>query len=160
MGYYLNTEREADVVAAYRNYRRYLEQNRSSFPASVFDLASSDWYFNPNEHRCPHDGRLESVTISEAAHGAQEQKHEISIRIRLRGAYDDLNLEFYYSKVSSYSLVASDSIHGLGDWRYDEFTVDQSGQVIHEIEWAGFLKLESSRWIICASDVQFTWGPL
>jgi hypothetical protein len=160
MAYYLNANREEDVAAAYRKYRQYLEENKTSFPASVFDLASSDWYFDPNDHRCPHDGRLESVTISESAQETQMQKRETSVRIRLCGAYNDLSLEFLYSKVSSYSLASGDSIYGLGDWRFDEFTLDHNGHVVHEIEWAGFAREEGSRWIICAAGVQFNWMSL
>jgi len=51
--------RERDVVSAFRRYREYLKSQRSAFPPSAYALATSDWYFDPQDHRCPHDAWLE-----------------------------------------------------------------------------------------------------
>ena len=160
MAFCLSEERPKDVVAAYRRYREYLEQYKKVFPPSAFELATSDWYFNPENHRSPHDAWLESLVISEPAHGDRNEIRETSIRIRLLGAYHDLKLEFFYPKVFSHSLISNECIRGLGDWRYDEFTLNEKGHVVHEIEWAGFRREPGSRWLICASDVQFNWSSL
>ena len=45
--------RYADVVGAFRRYQEYLQSLRDVFPPSAFTLATSDWYFNFNDHRCP-----------------------------------------------------------------------------------------------------------
>ena len=160
MAFYLSEERHKNVVAAYQRYREYLEQNKKAFPQSAFALATSDWYFSPENHRSPHDAWLESLVISEPAQGKRNEIRETSIRIRLLGAYHDLILEFYYPKVFSYSVAFKSSMHGLGDWRFDEFTLDEAGRVVHEIEWTGFPNEQNARWLICASDVQFNWSSL
>jgi hypothetical protein len=59
--------------------------------------------------------------------------------------------------VFSYSTTAT-TPDGHGDWRYDEFTVDDAGRLVHEIEWATWR--ETGVWRIVASDIQFTWIPL
>jgi len=64
MAYYLSNERNKDVREAYRRYQEYLRQNKDEFPPSAFALATAEWYQNPNDHRCPHDGWLENLVIS------------------------------------------------------------------------------------------------
>jgi hypothetical protein len=134
-----------------------LQSVRHSLPESVFALASSDWYFSPQEHRCPHDGWLESVTVSEPSSGERHEIRATSIRIRLRGQYHDGFIEFFYPQVFSYRLDALDSATGHHDWRYDEFRLSERGHVIHEIEWCG--AHDTAHWLIEASDVQFHWHP-
>jgi len=48
-------------------------------------------------------------------------------------------------------------VAGHDDWRYDEFRLADEGHLIHEIEWWG--RGEVARWVIEASDVQFSWYP-
>jgi hypothetical protein len=45
----------------------------------------------------------------------------------LLGAYQDLELEFYYPKVFAYSLQGDALERGHGDWRYDEFRLLETG---------------------------------
>ena len=42
---------------------------------------------------------------------------------------------------------------GFGDWRYDEFRVGRSEQLIHEIEWQNYDR--PSTWLIEADDIEF-----
>ena len=74
MSFILSAQRDENVVRAFERYRTYLQSVRHILPDSVFTLASSDWYFWPSDHRCPHDGGLESVTISEPSSG---ERHEL-----------------------------------------------------------------------------------
>jgi hypothetical protein len=53
MPFILSEQRDADVADAFRLYRRYLETERHRFPIGAHSLATSDWYFNPEDHRCP-----------------------------------------------------------------------------------------------------------
>jgi hypothetical protein len=158
VAYYLSKERDADV-GAYRRYQEYLQAHRHAFPPSAFALATAEWYQNANDHRCPHDGWLDTITISEPATGERSENRLTSIRVRLSGAYHDGIIELFYERVFSYSLLSPSAIRGLGDWRYDEFRLRSSGGVIHEIEWAGFGDSEGSRWVIEASDVEYQWIP-
>ena len=157
MAYFLSNERNKEVVGAYRRYQEYLRQHEQEFPPSAFALATAEWYQNPNEHRCPHDGWLENLVISETAD--TNKKRKTTILIRLMAAYHDGYIEFSYPHVFSYSFEAPSSACGVGDWLCDEFRLSPNGHVIHEVEWAGFPNGKGSRWIIEASDVSFRWIP-
>jgi hypothetical protein len=159
MSFILSAQREPEtVVSGFQRYRDYLSAQATGFPAGAFALASSDWYFDPSDHRCPHDAWLEGITISEPAAGKRSEKRSCLIRMRLQGAYQDGFIELYYPSVLRYSLVTCSSARGIGDWLYDEFRVS-GGHLIHEIEWAGSPGEEGSRWIIEAADVEFQWLP-
>jgi hypothetical protein len=60
--------------------------------------------------------------------------------------------------VFTYRLDAWEGEPGHRDWRYDEFRLSEAGHLLHEIEWAG--ANSTSRWLIEASDVEYTWEPL
>jgi hypothetical protein len=66
MAFILSAERGDDATAAFARYRAYLEQHRDRFPRNAYALATSDWYYDPHEHRCPHDAWLESATLLES----------------------------------------------------------------------------------------------
>ncbi|HEX7860126.1 MAG TPA: hypothetical protein VF773_07375 [Verrucomicrobiae bacterium] len=160
MSFILSAQREPQTITkAFELYRAYLASNATRFPIGAHALATSPWYFDPSDHRCPHDAWLESITITEPARGERNEHRVTAIRIRLLGAYHDGYIELFYSQVIRYSLSSPSSLRGLGDWLYDEFRVAPGGHLIHEIEWAGFPGYEGSRWIIEASDIEFRWIP-
>jgi hypothetical protein len=156
MAYYLSKEREIDVVKAYQRYQQYLRDHENMFPPGAFALGTAEWYQNASVHRCPHDGWLENISISEVPDS--ERKRRTTINIRLLAAYHNGYIEFFYPTVFNYTLLCS-STRGLGDWLYDEFRLSPEGHLIHEIEWAGLPRQEGSRWIIEATDVEFRWIP-
>jgi hypothetical protein len=157
LAFYLSNERSRDVTKAYKRYQAYLREHEDSFPPGALSLGTAEWYQDPNDHRCPHDGRLEHLMMSETVESGKNRVTSISIR--LLAAYHDGYIEFSYPRVFAYKLDSRSSIQGLGDWLYDEFRLSTGGHVIHEIEWGGFPQTESSRWLIEASDVQFRWIP-
>ena len=157
MSFILSAQRDDDVVLAFARYQQYLESVRHALPASVFELASSEWYFSPRDHRSPHDAWLESVTVSEPSSGDHHQSRTTAIRIRLLGAYHDGFIELFYPSVFGYQLDAGKIAAGHQDWRFDEFRLSENGHVLHEIEWCG--ARETAHWLIECSDVQFHWHP-
>lgn len=159
MSFILTAQRDEDCTTAFDRYRRYLATSQQSFPSSTYALATSDWYFDFRDHRCPHDSWLESVTVTEPASGERSEQRLTAIRVRLLGAFHDGHIELNYPRVLRYSFSSPSCIQGLGDWRYDELRVSPTGHLIHEIEWAGHAHHEGSRWIIEASDVEFQWIP-
>lgn len=162
MSFILSNERDrgpTEAAQAFEAYRRYLATNEARFPVGAYALASSDWYFDANDHRSPHDTWLESVTIDERGTGARREKRSCSIRVVLLGAYHDCLIELIYSNVSSYSLENSHALRGTGDWRYDEYRLTDEGRVLHEIEWAAGAE-RGARWLIEAADVQFKVLPI
>jgi hypothetical protein len=134
-----------------------MREQRAIFPPSAYALATSDWYFNFNDHRSPHDSWLETMIMSEPASGERQQHRQVALTIRLLGAYHDGYIELRYPRVFSYALNLFDGERGHWDWRYDELRLSDQGRLIHEIEWCG-LK-ETATWLIEASDMEFSWIP-
>ena len=157
MTFILAEERDADVVTAFANYKSYLKENETHFPSSAFELANSDWFYNFDDHKCPHDAWLEKIEIIEPATGKNSENREVAIKIRLLGAYHDGYIELYYPKVFRYQFNVPAGDKGHGDWRYDEFRLSENGHLIHEIEWREYTN--TSRWIIEASDIEYIWEP-
>ena len=158
MAFFLGKQRDEDVVGSYKRYQQYLQEHQHVFPRSAYALATAEWYYNPDDHRSPHDAWLESSIIFEI--GQPDVKtRTLSMRTRLLGAYHDGHIEFTYSKVFAYSLGSESCNRGLGDWLYDEFRLSPEGRVIHEIEWSGFPHGKDAHWIIEAADVEFRWIP-
>jgi len=145
---------EPEATRLWEAYQRYIGENKSAFPSGAYELATSDWYYGFTDHRAPHDAWLEWARFEEPATGSRSESRQLSLRVRLLGAYHDQYLEFFYPVVYSYSLVNLASSCGHADWRYDEFRLSPAGHLVHEIEWAGGPGVEA-RWLIEASDVQF-----
>jgi hypothetical protein len=110
----------------------------------IYPLASSDWYFDFSDRRCPHDNWLEFVTLSEPSMGTRHEQRTSTLAIRLLGAYQDGHIELSYPEVYDCDLRGTHIGQGHGDWRCDEFRLGDSGRVIHEIEWASFGKTNQS----------------
>ena len=155
--YILAAQRKHDVVAAFKRYKQYLSLCGSRFPPSALALATSDWYFDPREHHCPHDAWLESFSLKEIGSGEQKEQRILAASIVLLCAHQNGYIELSYPQVFAYHCEAPVSSRGHGDWRYDEFRLSECGHVIHEIEWAGFARSQPSKWVIEASDVLYSW---
>lgn len=143
--------------AHFERYRDYLQQHRASFPPGALSLATAPWYFDFDDHRCPHDAWLQKVSLSEPASGERQEKRTNTLSIRLLGAYHDGEIEFLYPRVFRYDLAMTDVVHGHHDWRYDEFRLSEGGHLVHEIEWSG--PKATGRWLIQANDVEYRWIP-
>jgi hypothetical protein len=161
MAYILAAERhrpEPEASRLWKEYEGYLKSNAARFPPGALALATSDWYFGFFDHRAPHDAWLEEATFAEPATGERNELRSLNLRVTLLGAYHDFILEFFYPEVFSYTLSNPATGGGHFDWRYDEFRLSEDGKLIHEIEWAGPPGY-AGRWLIEASDVQFTARP-
>lgn len=141
----------------FRRYSEYLTANRDRFPPSAYGLATSPWFYDPTDHRSPHDAWLESVSISEPSSGERHEHRAVSIRVRLLGAYHDGHIELYYSRVSRYRLELHHNESGHRDWRFDEFRLSDRGHLVHLIEWHHLG--EVAQWMIESTDVIFSWHP-
>jgi hypothetical protein len=149
--------RQEDLGGSFRRYRDYLASVRHSFPTSAYELATSEWYHDFEDRRCPHDAWLEACTLSEPSSGKRRENRTLSLSVRLLGAYQDRYIELRYPRVFSYRLNIDDGKLGQRDWRYDEFRLSERGHLIHEIEWSGLHPTGS--WIIEASDIEIDWVP-
>jgi len=163
MTYILSAQRDQDdlqeALRLWREYEKYLKSNEHRFPPGAYQLATNGWYFGFEDHRAPHDAWLQEIRLEEPAQGERCEVRTAALRIRLLGAYHDMWLEFFYPRVYSYTLSGPAVRCGHGDWRYDEFRLSEAGHLLHEIEWAGSPAEEGGRWLIEASDVQFSSEP-
>ncbi|WAU72229.1 MULTISPECIES: hypothetical protein [unclassified Acinetobacter] len=151
----LSNERTSDNPECFGQYKAYLTQHKNIFPSKAYSLATSEWYGNFNDPRCPHDAWLENIKIEERNSGDRQENRYITITIRLLGAYHDGFIELIYPQVFNYQLNCNHGIQGHRDWRYDELRINDQGHLIHEIEWYDLN--ESSRWLIEASDIEYRW---
>jgi hypothetical protein len=160
MTYILAAQRDgspAAMMANFDRYKAYLRASRSTFPPGAYALATSDWYYDFADHRCPHDAWLEKLTVCEPVEGPTQEQRVLVLELRLLGAYHDGYIILRYPRVFAYRLDTWHGAQGHRDWRYDEFRLSEPGNVVHEIEWAG--KDATGRWLIEASDVEFSWEP-
>jgi hypothetical protein len=153
--YILADQRDNDPAQSFESYKRYIENNKENFPHSAYGLATSDWYFGFSDHRAPHDSWLESISITEPSSGERNEIRTVAITIRLLSAYHDGFIEFHYPEVFEYQINAGVFGQGHGDWRYDEFRLNEAGKLVHEIEWASYWA--DNTWLIVASDVHHKW---
>lgn len=160
MAYILSAQRNLDddneVRRLWDTYHEHIRVNAKRFPPGALGLAQSDWYYGFSDHRAPHDAWLEWSRFEEPAKGDRSEVRHLSLRLRLLGAYHDQWLEFFYPQVFAYKISSEDSKAGHGDWLYDEFRLSPKGNLLHEIEWAGKAGTSGSKWLIEASDVEFS----
>jgi hypothetical protein len=149
--------RDDDVAAAFQCYRAYLQSMREVFPPSAYALATSDWYFDFRNHRCPHDAWLDTLSLFESSNGERSRQRSLSLNVRLLGAYHDGYIELHYPQVFCYAFNIKRGEYGHRNWRYDEVRVSRQGHLVHEIEWWG--ADENGVWVIEASDLEFRWVP-
>ncbi|MCF6192877.1 MAG: hypothetical protein L3J46_00900 [Kangiellaceae bacterium] len=147
--------RDKDVVEAFAKYREYIESIKSKISSSVYQLAISDWFYNFYDHKCPHDAWLENISILEHFKGERNELRKTGIVVKLLGAYHDGYIELKYKNVTSFNLKSFNVKAGHANWRYDEFRLSESGDLIHEIEWSGYK--DSANWLIEAEDIEYSW---
>ena len=149
----LSGERDEDVIAAFKRYKKYLISVREQFPPNAFKLAYSDWYFNPSDHKCPHDAWLEQAILDEASSGERHEIRHTELKLTLLSAYHDYQIFITYKGVTGLNMHGVGLNKGHGDWRYDEFRISDEGLLVHEIEWRQY-KMQST-WTITAEDIEY-----
>jgi hypothetical protein len=163
MAYLLTADRADPVngVSAFERYQAYLRNVREVMPIGAYSLATSAWWFDPRDHRCPHDGWLEALNLEELPNAATEVRR-LRMQVRLLGAYQDGHLLLHYQDVGPYSLSSYPTSNAKTfrhrDWRHDEFRVTAEGRVEHEIEWWG--PYQTARWLIEAGEITAEWVPV
>ncbi len=146
---------EDDARRSFRRYRDYLQTVRDAFPPSAFALATSDWYFNSKDSRCPHDAHFEAAEFRETGSDERGAPGAVSLTVRLLGPYRDGWIELRYSGLVGYSMRGSDLSRGHRDWRCDELRLSERGRLLHEIEFWG--RGEVAAWTVECADVEHLW---
>jgi len=149
-------DNSARIDAQHRAYREYLETSRDSWPGGAFEFAISDWHYDTQDHRCPHDSWLQRAGITENRKGEERYvSRGLAFEVVLLGAYHDGELTVQYADVESYTMELprqTQSIATHGDWLIDELRLSPTGTVLHEIQFHS-----GARWLIECSDVVALW---
>lgn len=153
MPFILSANRDHDSpensLKNWEDYQAHLTKNKASFPKSAFALATSAWWYCSDLPEAPHDSRLLAFRMGD--YGASEwDNHQLPwIEIELQSAYSG-RIRLRYPKVYRYELKMGGESPGIhGDWRYDEFSLTDGGNLRHTIEWA-----DGAVWTIEGSDLE------
>jgi len=150
-----------DPVYWGQQYRAFLAEHADRLPPGVATFALHDWYYNPQEHRCPHDSWLEELSIIEPWAGNRNEQRSVEVRLRLLGAYHDGHIFFRYLDVRSYSLETPANFEpsplheGHGDFLVDEIRPLPDGSVEHAIKFS-----TGSRFRIECSNIEFEFKSI
>jgi hypothetical protein len=136
---------------AWQRYRDYLASIAPRLPPAAREFALAEWHHDFADHRAPHDAWVESIAVSERGVGEREEDRTVNIKLRLLGAYHDGHIELEYKGVGRYTIGSELGSHG--DWLYDEISLSDAGQVLHEIEIGG------TTWLIECQDIMYAWLP-
>jgi hypothetical protein len=145
----LNTGAEWD--AAWIRYQSHLDSISKLLPSATRNYAFAEWHYNHLDHRAPHDSWLEKITTSEVFKN-NNSLIPSSLTLTLLGAYHDLRIEISYDDVHAYRVNRTHK--SIGDWLYDEITINQSGRVVHEIEF------ENGEVVVECADMVYQWEEL
>jgi hypothetical protein len=149
-----------------RRFEAYFEYlRREAIPDKVRRFAAADWYYNPSDHRCPHDSWVNEVTVLEVPACDDICTRSMAIRVSLLGAYHNGRILYHYDNVRSYSLCTPPDCQfpklnappgiGHGDWLRDEVRTSERNLLLHEIVFS-----RGSRWLIEAENIEYVWQPL
>jgi hypothetical protein len=111
---------------------RYNAAIMDQLPEGAKGFVVSDWHYNANDPRCPHDSWIQSIDLGTHIPIA-ESRH---VQLRLLGAYHDRTIRFDYSDVTDCSIqgqLLEASRRNL-DWLYDEVHVCDSETIEHLID--------------------------
>lgn len=118
------------------------------------EFATSEWYSDPTDHRCPHDAWLELFEVREPSAGSRNELRRTVIVVRLLGSYHDGYILLTYDGVVGFTSGSRDSGEGLGDWLKDSFRLSGDGLVVHRVD------LARGSWTIEAESIGYEWIPI
>ena len=155
MSFQLSEQLDADATSAFAFYKKYVENFKYKFPASVLAvLDSSNWY-GGFDSKAPHDGVLKSVAIESI--GTESSYIELLIA----KPWANLNIRLRYKDIFDFNLPSMGSLAGTIEWRYEQFRyydpylahkIENKKMFTHDIEWVG-----GTIWNITASDIEVEW---
>lgn len=133
-------------------YPAYFAEVSQRLPPGARAYAGAAWHYNFEDHRCPHDMWLESLSFVERT--TDERLRRVDAVLRLLGAWHDGHLELRYTNVTRYVTALVLGPRGHGDVMIDEVVLEDDGQVTHEIAF------EDGNWSLTCEDVVATWIAL
>ncbi|MCL2309259.1 MAG: hypothetical protein FWC42_03140 [Proteobacteria bacterium] len=155
MSFQLSEQLDADATAAFAFYKKYIENFKHKFPASVLAVLDNPNWYGGCDSKAPHDGELKSVAIE--GFGTESSYIELLIS----KPWINLNIRLRYKDVFDFDLPRPDILAEAVEWRYEQFRhydpydthgVENKKMFTHDIEWAC-----GAVWHITASDIEVEW---
>lgn len=144
-----------------------MREYRDRLPPMLFDFVINDWHYDHRDKRALHDMRLLTCAVADRDQAALESN--ITIDIKLLGAYNDRMLHLRYIDVQAYRLglgterqtgnarpLPTDLRRSHGDVLIDEAVVKEDGLFLHAIEFTSGTIFE----IAFRGAFTFVWTPL
>jgi hypothetical protein len=111
---------------------------KDRLPQGARTFVLSEWHYNYNDPRCPHDSRIRSIGFEYSGDNPKSCK----LILRMLGAFHDRYISIAYENVTEFSLDGTLISGGSVDidWIYDEVHLSPSGRVEHVIEFGRFAR--------------------
>lgn len=133
----LDSPGSGEFQKAYRNYVKYLKENKELLPDQVYQLATASWYFNARDKRCFKDGWIIGIELSNEFDFDLKRKKKTIFTLKLLGAYHDRVVTMRYVGVTILKVQDLEEAYllegGYDSWRIDEFSVSKNGFCKHLI---------------------------
>jgi hypothetical protein len=110
----------------FSDYQKYVEKNVGRFPSEIVELIKSRWYYDWQNHRCPHDAWLDSIKFS-----IDEKSRALTIK--LLGAFHDLHIVYEYFDVLDVRMSFGNN--PVIEWDIDEYLLRDKNLYVHRIRW-------------------------
>ena len=136
-------------------YKKYLASIKDKLSLSPTGFIFESWYTDFSSHKCPHDSWLDELVVSE------DDENNVSISLRLLGAYHDGFITLKYTDVQYYRLDRNKSSvvkASHGDLRCAEFRLDEDGNIIHEFDW--YTLDENAVFLIACKHIGYEWEEI
>ncbi len=85
----LDSPGSGEFQKAYRNYVKYLKENKELLPDQVYQLATASWCFNARDKRCFKDGWIIGIELSNEFDFDLKRKKKTIFTLKFLGAYHD-----------------------------------------------------------------------
>lgn len=122
------------IYERWQAINEYNSRIRDRLPKGASRLVFSDWHYNYNDPRCPHDSWIDSIDFNIVGTRSRPR----SVTLHLLGAFHDRTISIEYQDVNDLLLEGRliSSRRRDVEWLYDEVHLLDSGRVAHVIEFA------------------------
>lgn len=151
----LSEQLDADALAAFALYAKYLQTFRYKFPASVLALMENPDWSGGCMSNSPHDSWLTGMELSGVG------TEECCLELHLSKPHLNLEIRIRYVGVMEMNMPIFKNIPQGNEWRYEQFRyfdpyhshgIKNLKMFTHDIEW-----VDGDVWSITAREIAVEW---
>lgn len=152
----LSEQLDADPIAAFALYNKYVENYRYKFPESVLSVIENpQWRDGGCDSNSPHDAEFKNILFS----GIGTERNRIELLISK--PWLNLEIQVNYLGVFDFNLQGTGNLEKLPSWRYEQFRyydpyheyqIKNKKMFTHDIELH-----DGIVWNITASNIEVIW---